>query len=89
MALFQRVKGSPLQRVLIIRFVTDREATEKSKILHNKGFLPFLYCLLVYSDRFKCISRATVHYKIKRRLVTGKEARREKANKILIKFQYV
>ena len=60
------VKLWPLQRVVIIPFVTDREAIEKSKILYSKGFLPLIYCPLVCSKRFKCIFitfviRATAH----------------------------
>ena len=31
-----------MQRVVITRFITDQEAIEKSKILYNKGFLPFI-----------------------------------------------
>ena len=40
-------------KVVIVRFVTDREAIKKSKISYNKGFLP-LYCPLVCPDLFKC-----------------------------------
>ena len=43
-----------IQRVIIVRFATDQEAIEKSKISCNKGFLPLLYCPLVCPNWFKC-----------------------------------
>ena len=51
----------------MVRFVTDPEAIEKSRILYNKGFLPLPYCPLVCPHQFKCTfinfgARATVHY---------------------------